>query len=107
MPQFVILRNAAARRTGSGLETIGPRTAAAPTPPEPRVETHDMSLRDAVDATRDPGVAAIAIPMPTKFIKPFDVAAESAAAGDAWGIAAVTRTWPAPRTAWSRRRRTL
>jgi subtilisin family serine protease len=50
-----------------------------------------MSLRDAVDATRDPGVAAIAIPMPTKFIKPFDVAAdaESAAAGDAWGIAAV------------------
>ena len=91
MPQFVILRNAATRRTASGSETFGPagRTLETPTPPEPQVETHDMSLREAVNATRDPGVAAIAIPMPTKFIKPFDVAAESEAAGEAWGVAAV------------------
>src|SRR5262245_42790787 len=78
MPEFMILRNAAAR----GLES-----ADADAPPEPRIETHNLSLHDAVSATRDPDVAAIAIPMPIKLIKPFDVAAS--AAGDAWGVSAV------------------
>jgi subtilisin family serine protease len=50
---------------------------------------HDISLGEAVSAARDPDVAAIAIPMPIKLIKPFDVAADAAAAGAAWGIPAV------------------
>ena len=55
----------------------------------PQIETHDMSLREATSAARDPDVAAVAIPMPIKLIMPFDVAAGAAAAGDAWGISAV------------------
>jgi subtilisin family serine protease len=90
MPEFVILRNLAASRTASGLEQFGAAPAAAPRlPPEPRVETHDMSLREAVSAARDPEVAAVAIPMPIKLIKPVAVKAGRAAAGDAWGVAAV------------------
>ena len=90
MPEFLILRNAAARSTVSGLESFGPAIASvAPTPPVPRVETHDISLREAVSAARDPDVAAVAIPMPIKLIMPFDIAAGAAAAGDAWGISAV------------------
>ena len=55
MPEFLILRNAAARSTVSGLESFGPAMASvAPTPPVPRVETHDISLREAVSAARDP-----------------------------------------------------
>jgi hypothetical protein len=85
MPELMVLRNAAA----SGLEGIGPD---ATTPPEPRIETHDLSLHEAVSAARDPDVAAVATPMPIKLIKPFDVAAGGAATGDAWGIAAVKAT---------------
>ena len=57
MPEFMILRNAAARRNASGLENVGPD----PTPPEPRIETQDLSLHEAVSAARDPDVAAVAI----------------------------------------------
>ncbi len=89
MPEFLILRNAAARRTASGFESFGTGTASAATPPEPRVESHNISVRDAVSASREPDVAAIAIPMPVKLIKPDSIDAQAAAAGDAWGIAAV------------------
>src|SRR6266851_3281771 len=90
MPEFLILRNAAARSTVSGLESFGPAMAsAAPTPPLPQIETHDISLREAMSAARDPDVAAVAIPMPIKLIMPFDVAAGAAAATDAWGISTV------------------
>ena len=90
MPEFMILRNAAAPRN-SGLESVGPDAGpvAPPTPPEPRIETHDLSLHEAVRATRDPGVAAVAVPMPIKLIKPLDITAEATAAGNAWGISAV------------------
>lgn len=90
MAKFIILRNAARRSTASGFEAfgIGAQEVAAAAPPEPHIETHDMSVADAVSAARDPGVAAIAIPMPIKLIKPFDVEA-GAAAANAWGIGAV------------------
>ena len=81
----MVLRNAAA----SGLESVGPD---ATTPPEPRIETHDLSLHEAFSAARDPNVAAVAMPMPIKLIKPFDITAAVAAAGDAWGIDAVKAT---------------
>jgi subtilisin family serine protease len=62
--------------------------AAAPAAPEPRVEVHDISTREAVSIARDPEVACIAIPMPITLVKPLDVAA-GAAATNAWGIPAV------------------
>ena len=85
MPEFIILRNAAAHRNGSSLEKVGPD----PMPPEPRIETQDLSFHEAVSTARDPDVAAVAVPMPIKLIKPFDVPAGVAAATDAWGISAV------------------
>ena len=87
MPDYIVLRNAAAVRTGSPFESFGPM-AAAPAAPEPRVEVHDISTREAVSIARDPDVACIAIPMPITLVKPLDVAA-GAAATNAWGIAAV------------------
>jgi subtilisin family serine protease len=56
-------------------------------PPEPRIELERLDARDVHDLARDPEVAAIAPPMPTRLIEPLE--AESSAAGDAWGIAAV------------------
>lgn len=61
--------------------------SAAPVP-EPRVEVHDVSTNEAVDIARDPTVAAVAIPIDTTLIKPFDIDV-GAAADSAWGIAAV------------------
>ena len=91
MPAFVVLRNRAASRTGSPFESFGPAATSAlvPTPPEPRVETHDISVREAASISRDPEVAAVAIPMPIALIKPFETPGVAAAAADAWGIAAV------------------
>ncbi|MDC7786842.1 S8 family serine peptidase [Rhodoplanes sp. TEM] len=90
MPEYMILRNLATPRTASGFERFGPAaTVAAPTPPEPRVETRDLSLRDALNATRESDVAAVAMPMPIRLVRPLESAVGAAAPGDAWGIAAV------------------
>ncbi len=88
MPEFVVLRNLAAARTASGFE-FGAAASPQRVVPEPRVETHDMSLREALSASRDPEVAAVAVPMPIKLIAPVAVRAARAATGDAWGVAAV------------------
>ena len=94
MPRFMVLRNAAAVMTSSPFENLWAGTAAdtftksaARVPPEPRMELLDLSVREAASLARDPQVGAVAEPMPTTLITPFDAAA--AAAGDAWGIAAV------------------
>jgi subtilisin family serine protease len=86
MPDFMILRNAAAVRTASPFEGLGP-AAAARNVPEPRVEVHNVPESEAIDMARDPQVAAIAKPMPISLIEPLELA--SAAATSAWGIAAV------------------
>jgi subtilisin family serine protease len=88
MADFLVLRNAAAITTASPFEGFGAGTAAVAGPPEPQVEVHDISTREAVSLARDPAVAAVAIPMPITLIRPFEVQA-GAAAADAWGIAAV------------------
>jgi subtilisin family serine protease len=88
MPEYVVLRNTAAIRTSSPFETFGPAATVAPAAPEPRVEIHDISPGEAASVARDPQVAAVAIPMPIRLIRPMNVAA-GAAANDAWGIAAV------------------
>src|SRR6476620_12238737 len=92
MPNFMVLRNAAAIRTVSPLERSGPATReiTPPGPPEPQVEVHDLSTPEAASIARDPEVAAVAIPMPTVLVKPTDCdAATGAAANSAWGIPAV------------------
>ena len=81
MPEVMVLRNAATRGGEGGLESVGP--------PEPQIETHELSPHEAASAARDPDVAAVALPMPIKLIRPFDVFAGATAAADAWGIAAV------------------
>jgi subtilisin family serine protease len=88
MPDYMVLRNAAAVRTVSPFERLGPTAAAAPNVPEPRVEVHNVRENEAIDIARDPQVAAVAKPMPTTLIKPLEVAG-AAAASAAWGIAAV------------------
>ena len=82
MPDYMVLRNAAAVRTASPFESFGPGAAMAPTAaaPEPRVEMHDISTREAASIARDPEVAAVAIPMPTTLIKPLEQGAGAAAA---------------------------
>jgi Subtilase family len=86
MPDFMVLRNAAAVRTASPFESLGP-AAAARNVPEPRVEVHNVAESEAVDMARDPQVAAVAKPMPTSLIEPLELA--RTAATSAWGIAAV------------------
>jgi subtilisin family serine protease len=87
MPDYMVLRNAAAVRTVSPFESVGPTATTAPSVPEPRVEVHNVRENEAIDIARDPQVAAVAKPMPTALIKPLEVA--GAAATGAWGIAAV------------------
>jgi subtilisin family serine protease len=86
VPDFMVLRNAAAVRTASPFESLGP-AAAARNAPEPRVEVHNVPESEAIDLARDPQVAAVAKPMPTSLIEPLEVA--RTAATSAWGIAAV------------------
>jgi subtilisin family serine protease len=86
VPDFMVLRNAAAVRTASPFESLGP-AAAARNAPEPRVEVHNVQESEAIDLARDPQVAAVAKPMPTSLIEPLEVA--RTAATSAWGIAAV------------------
>lgn len=98
MREYIVLRDLQPTRTsepfGGGLRgrTAGPAPSAAmEAPPEPRLEVENLENRDLREMARDPEVAAIAPPMPTRLIEPraLDDDAAAAAAGDAWGIAAV------------------
>ena len=85
--ELMVLRNAAAVRTSSPVESFNPSAIEAGAP-EPQVEVLDVPPHEAADIARDPGVAAVGIPMATTLIMPFDIEA-GAAASDVWGIAAV------------------
>jgi len=52
MPDYMVLRNAAAVRTVSPFERLGPTAAAAPNVPEPRVEVHNVRENEAIDIAR-------------------------------------------------------
>jgi len=91
MPKFVVLRNATAARMVSPFEAFGTTFPATVTPPEPQIVTHDISTAEAASLARDPAVAAVAMPMPTRLLRPFDVDAD-AASSQAWGLAAVGAT---------------
>jgi subtilisin family serine protease len=88
MPNFMVLRNAAAARTTSPFESFGPAISEAPAAPVPQVEVHDISHNEAASLANDPQVAAVAIPMPTALIAPLDDGT-SAPTTNAWGIPAV------------------
>ena len=87
--KHTVLRDATMATTGEpfqpGRSRAG-RLEALPVPPEPRIETEDLTPSRLRELARDPEVVGIAPIMPTRLIKPFDVAA---AAGSAWGVGAV------------------
>ncbi|MGH9226337.1 MAG: S8 family peptidase [Acidimicrobiales bacterium] len=103
MREYIVLRDLQSAATnepfgGAGARSRargGPRASAADAPPpEPRVELERLDKGDVRDLARDPEVTAIAPPMPTRLIDPVKLKgkaakAGTAAAGDAWGIAAV------------------
>lgn len=89
MAEYVVLRNMNVARTAAPFDLARPRLEAL-TPPEPQVEVHNLDARGVREVAREPEVLAVARRMPTTLIKPFEAAGgEAAAAGDAWGIAAV------------------
>ena len=77
------------RGVGPSARDFGP-DGRAPAP-EPRIDVADLSTRELRDLARDPEVTSIATVMPTRLIAPVaeDAAANPAAAGNSWGIAAV------------------
>ena len=90
MREFVILRDLEAAHTSEPFgRSFGPRARErALIAPELRIETERLDARDVHELSRDPEVAAITAPMPTRLIEPLEV--EGAAAdGDAWGISVV------------------
>ena len=94
MPELIVLRNLNAFSMASPFDAAGAAFESMPAPSSPlaQVETHDVPMSEALDLSRDPSVAAIAIPMEVKLIEPLqveDVAAGAAAAGPTWGVSAV------------------
>lgn len=89
--KHTVLRDATKATTREPFEPAGTNRArvgrleVAPAPPEPRIETEDLSPSALRQLARDPEVVGIAPVMPTRLITPF----ESAAAVGAWGVAAV------------------
>jgi subtilisin family serine protease len=94
MRRYTILRDLTGASTS---EPFGPRGGVAGgglesralAPPEPRVDVESLAPRDVRRLARDPEVVGIAPVMPTRLIRPFEVAAGAAAATSAWGIEAV------------------
>jgi subtilisin family serine protease len=93
MRDYIVLRDLQAARTNEPLGGgAGPRMRGGPRMapvPEPRIEVENLNTKEVRDIARDPEVVAISPVMPTKLIEPRDVDGVAAAAGDAWGIAAV------------------
>ncbi|MDQ4070555.1 MAG: S8 family serine peptidase [Actinomycetota bacterium] len=90
---YIILRDLQAATTnepfGGGPRTRGARPRAL-VAPEPRIEVESLDAKDVREIARDPEVAAISRPMPTRLVEPFEADATGAAAGqDAWGISVV------------------
>ncbi len=93
MRSYVVLRDLAQPfrrggfRSGNPVEATGASTAPSG-PPQPRVDTARLTPNEVRELARDPDVQAVAPVMPTQLIRPVQVDA-TAAAQQAWGIAAV------------------
>jgi subtilisin family serine protease len=93
MPKYVVLRDlqtvSLAEPFGTELRgsALGLPGAAGPQP-EARIDVEEMSPRDVHDLKRDPEVVALTPAIPTRLIRPMDVA-DGDSPGDAWGISAV------------------
>lgn len=92
MPELIVLRNLNAISTAGPFDMVaGAFSFDSVAPPLAQVETHDVPLSEAVSLSRDPTVAAVAVPMEVSLIEPLadeDVPG-AAAAVPAWGISAV------------------
>ena len=91
--KHTVLRDTAVPNTREPFEAASPRRAAAAraeagerTPPEPRIETEDLTPNGLRLLARDPEVVSIAPVMPTRLIEPLPA---QPAAGASWGITAV------------------
>ena len=88
MPAYAVLRDL------SGASMAGPFEGGAASvddeqvPSEPRVDVEELAKEDVRVLARDPQVRALAPVMPTRLVRPVEVA-EAAAATTAWGIGAV------------------
>lgn len=85
-PETIFPRSGPHLSPGSGtLESPG--VGRLDLPPEPQVETAEMSSADLRDAARDSGIVAVARAMPMRLIRP--VGAPAAAGAPTWGVTAV------------------
>jgi Subtilisin-like serine proteases len=95
MANYVVLRDLSSVSTGGpfdGLQALGVEEARAFRMPEPQalhVAVEDIGRHEVPDLVRDPQVLAVSPSMPIKLIEPSGVEDAAAAAGDAWGVAAV------------------
>jgi subtilisin family serine protease len=90
MPEYVVLRTAAAIASGLRIERFAARATAIPPIDLPghRIEVHDIEPEQANSMAQDPQVAAVARTMPIALIRPLDIQTASETA-DIWGISAV------------------
>ena len=91
MDKYVILRDAS---RGMRPEMVFPGPFATATnrievPPDPRIETAEMTSAEARGVARDPEVLEIARAMPTRLIAPFDAAAPATTGTPTWGVTRV------------------
>src|SRR5918995_784476 len=92
MRRYTVLRDLTGARTSEpfdGGAASGGLESRSLAPPEPRVDVESLAPRDVRSLARDPEVVGIAPVMPTRLIRPFEVAAGASAATSAWGIEAV------------------
>lgn len=90
MREYIVLRDLRRARTSEpfgGRAFAARRTPRAAVAPEPRIDIEALDRKGVHEMVRDPEVTALAPPMPTRLIEPFE--ADGAAEGDSWGIEAV------------------
>jgi subtilisin family serine protease len=93
MRSYVVLRDLAQPFRRGGFRSANPfeatgASAAPSAPPQPRVDAARLTPNEVRELARDPDVQAVAPVIPTQLIRPLQVDA-TAAARQAWGIAAV------------------
>jgi subtilisin family serine protease len=94
MYKYIILRdsNQRLRRPtafGPSGAIVRPSLETLAVPPDPMVETAELTATEAHDSQRDPSILAMARAMPLKLIEPVAGPEPAAAAAPTWGVTAV------------------
>jgi len=95
MRQYIVLSDLAPRPTKPQIRVRGlagpfesfDLSARTASPPEPRIQVHNLEPREVAEVRETPGVACIAPTMPISLIRP--LAATAANLDEIWGLAAV------------------